>query len=109
MAIFRVDIFECDGDWNIYFRVMEIVGVNILNWSKGIAEWVGGDTAFISVVFSWRLPDAYQRAVWYKTQGYHVRAGGPAVWVRPKYLADVAEIGGEVDALIHHNPLTSIS
>lgn len=73
-------------------------------WTGGLADWVEEDTAFISVVFSWKLPDAYQRVIWYRSQGYRVRAGGPAVWVRPKYLADVAEIGGEVEAITHHNP-----
>lgn len=80
-----------------------------MGWSGGLAEWTEGNTAYISVVFSWKLPDAFQRAVWYMTQGYKVRAGGPAVWVRPKYLADVAEIGGEVDAIAHHNPKATIA
>lgn len=33
-----------------------------------------------------------------------MRAGGPAVSLMPDYLAEVAEIGGKVDALKHHNP-----
>lgn len=75
-----------------------------MSWSKGIAEWVEGDTAFISVAFSWKLPEAYQRAVWYKAQGYKVRAGGSGTYARKNYLEGVAELGGEVDALPHHNP-----
>jgi hypothetical protein len=78
-------------------------------WSKGIAEWVEGDTAFISVAFSWRLPDAYNRAVWYKAQGYKVRAGGSGTFARKNYLDGVAETGGNVDALIHHNPDATIA
>lgn len=75
------------------------------NWhSKGLAEWVEDNTAYLSVVFSWKLPEAYQKAIWYAAQGYHVRAGGPAVILNPEYLMDVAEVGGEVDALQHHNP-----
>ena len=73
-------------------------------WSKGLAEWIEGDTAFISVAFSWRLPEAYQRAAWYKVQGYTVRAGGPGLFACRTYLDGVAELGGEVDALVHHNP-----
>lgn len=80
-----------------------------MSWSGGFAEWIEDDTAYLSVVFSWRLPDAYQRAAWYKAQGYRVRAGGPAVWANRKYLADVAEIGGEVDALIHHNAQATVA
>lgn len=80
-----------------------------MGWVGGLADWTDSDTAYISVAFSWRLPDAYQRAVWYKAQGYRVRAGGPAVWANRKYLASVAELGGEVDALIHHNPQATIA
>lgn len=76
----------------------------LMNWSGGYIEWVEGNTAYISVVFSWLLGKAFQRAVWLKMQGYEVRAGGPAVSYNPKFLASVAEIGGEVDALSRHNP-----
>lgn len=80
-----------------------------MGWSGGLTDWVDGETAYVSVVFSWMLPLAFQRAVWYKAQGYQVRAGGPAVWMRPEYLAEVAEIGGEVDAITHHNPQATIA
>lgn len=76
----------------------------ISGWVGGVVEWTEGDVAFLSVVFSWDLPVAYQRAVWLRAQGYRVRAGGPAVALNPGYLDDVAEVGGEVDALPRHNP-----
>jgi len=75
-----------------------------MSWSKGLVEWTEGDTAFVSVVFTWHLPDAYMRCVWWRSQGYRVRAGGPAVSLMPDYLRDVAEVGGEVEALPRHNP-----
>jgi hypothetical protein len=80
-------------------------------WTGGLAEWTEGDTAFISVAFSYDLPKAYQRAIWFKSQGFKVRAGGPGMFAPSlrKYLADVAELGGEVDALIHHNPDATIA
>lgn len=82
-----------------------------MSWSNGLAEWIDGDTAFLSVAFSWRLPDAYQKAVWYHEQGYRVRAGGPGMFAPSlrKYLADVADLEGEIDALIHHNPQATIA
>ena len=82
-----------------------------MSWSNGLAEWIEGDTAYLSVAFSWRLPDAYQRAVWLRAQGYRVRAGGPGMFAPSlrRYLADVAELGGEVDALTHHNPQATIA
>jgi len=75
-----------------------------MGWSEGYAEWIEGDTAYISVAFSWKLDQAYQRAVWLKEMGYRVRAGGPAITLNPREIRDVAEIGGEVSALAHHNP-----
>lgn len=82
-----------------------------MGWSGGLAEWTDEEnkTAFLSVAFSWRLPDAYQKAIWYKAQGYKVRAGGPGMFVLRNYFADVADLGGEVDALIHHNPDATIA
>jgi len=75
-------------------------------WSGGYVEWVDGKRACISVVFSWQLQRAYQRAVWLRSQGYFVRAGGPAVALNPDFLAGVAIQlnGGSTKALPHHNP-----
>lgn len=72
-------------------------------WSKRIVEWIEGDTAFISVVFTWQLPQAYSRCVWYAQQGYSVKAGGTAVALLPGYLKDVAEIGEHIPCLWRHN------
>lgn len=73
-------------------------------WNGGLAEWTEGNTAYISVVFSWQLQDAFQRAVWYRMEGYDVRAGGPAVALNPSVMAGVADTRGAIDALPHHNP-----
>lgn len=81
-------------------------------WSNGFAEWVEDGTAYLSVVFSWRLPEVYSRALFYRAQGYKVRAGGAAVWANRKYatiLSEICEIGGDADALVHHNPLATIA
>lgn len=79
-------------------------------WSKGLAEWVEGDTAYLSVAFTWRLHDAYQRAIYWKALGYRVRAGGPGIFTRKTFLADVAEIGGDYpDAIARHNPMATIA
>lgn len=74
-------------------------------WVKGVAHWREGETAFISVAFTWRLPEARRVAEYYRSLGLAVRAGGPGVFTQRKYLADVAEVGGEVpDAIARHNP-----
>lgn len=74
-------------------------------WDNGLAEWIDGDTAYLSVAFTWRLSDAYQRAVWLRQAGYRVRAGGPGTFTRKGFLAEVAEVGGDApDAIGHHHP-----
>lgn len=81
-------------------------------WIGGLAEWTDGDTAYLSVAFTWLLDQAYARAIWYRALGYKVRAGGPALFnVKMKHeLADVAELGGDVpDALVRHNPAATIA
>lgn len=83
---------------------------NLMRWSNGLAEWTDGDTAYLSIAFTWRLRDAYQRAVFYRDQGFKVRAGGPAVFVRKHFMEDVAEIGGSIpDAVAKHNPLATFA
>lgn len=73
-------------------------------WSKRPVQWVNGDTAYISVVFTWQLPQVYSICVAYREQGYRVKAGGVAVKLIPEYLSQVAEYDGEVKALHRHNP-----
>lgn len=72
-------------------------------WLGGIAEWTDNDNVYLSVVFSWDLPKAYSKAIFWKSQGFSVKAGGPAVLMNPDYLSDVADIGGSLDALTRHN------
>ncbi len=83
-----------------------------VGWVDGLAEWIDGDTAYLSVAFTWRLNDAHARALWYRALGYRVRAGGPAIFLpsRRKLLEDVAEVGGEIpDAVTRHNPRATIA
>lgn len=80
------------------------------HWSGGLAEWTDGDTAYLSIAFTWRLNDAYSRAAWYRQAGYRVRAGGPGIFTRKHFLADVAEIGGAYpDAVARHNPMATFA
>jgi hypothetical protein len=73
-------------------------------WKSSFAEWIENDTAYLSIPFTWELQNAYQRAAMLNAEGYSVRAGGPAVSLMPDFLVDVAQIGGNVNALPHHNP-----
>ena len=38
-------------------------------WVRGLAEWTDGDTAYLSVAFTWLLDEAYQRAVFWRAAG----------------------------------------
>jgi hypothetical protein len=78
------------------------------NWSKGPVEWIEGDTAFLSVVFSWDVDAAFSRAVWLRQQGYRVRVGGPGVFVRKNEFEGLAEVGGSIpDVQRRHNPMAT--
>jgi hypothetical protein len=79
-------------------------------WIKGVAHWVENGTAMISVAFTWRLPEARRLAEYYQRLGYSVRAGGPGTFTQRKYLADVAEVGGDSsDAVARHNPMATFA
>ena len=76
-----------------------------MTWHSGLLEWRDDTTVNLSVVFSWQLQTAFSRAIWWRSLGMQVRAGGPAVALNPGFLADVAEIGDQApDALTRHNP-----
>lgn len=78
-------------------------------WPKRIVHWTEGEVAFLSVVFTWHLPQAYSLCCWYGQQGYRVRVGGVAVKQMPEYLSQVAEIGGDIDVLWRHNSLATFT
>lgn len=76
-----------------------------MKWSPGIVEWFEGEEAFLSVVFTWHVEQALERAQFWRAMGYRVRVGGPATHVLGREFAGVAEVGGDVpDAVARHNP-----
>ena len=86
--------------------------MELAKWHKGILEWRDGDTMNLSIVFTWHVADAYSRAVFWRRQGYKVRAGGPGVFVpvMKHHLSDVAEVGGDItDVVARHNPMATFA
>jgi hypothetical protein len=78
-----------------------------MTWSGGLAEWEEGNTTYLSVAFTWKLEEAYQRAQFARALGREVVAGGPALFlVKMKHrLADVADIQQHYpEAVTKHNP-----
>ncbi|WP_375458918.1 hypothetical protein [uncultured Enterovirga sp.] len=78
-------------------------------WVRGIAHWRDADTAYLSVAFTWRLPEARRVAEYYRAIGVkRVIAGGPGVFTQRKYVAEFAEIGDRIpDAIARHNPFAT--
>ncbi len=81
-------------------------------WIKGIAHWREAETAFISVAFTWRLPEARKLSEYYRAIGCtRVRIGGPGTFTMKKYLDKAipdAEIGGSIsDTMVRHNPMAT--
>jgi len=72
-------------------------------WSGGLVDWIEGDTAFVSCVFSWQLDKAYMRAIYFQSSGYRVKVGGPAIANNPA-MFQAFDLTGTPDALAHHNP-----
>ena len=84
--------------------------MRLAQWRKGLVEWVHGDTAYISVVFSWDAPKAFARAVHYRQMGYAVRVGGPGVFVLGQRFAEVATVGGLIhDTVRRHNAMATFA
>lgn len=83
-----------------------------MKWSNGLAEWEEGNTTFLSVAFTWKLDEAYSRALFARSFGRRVIAGGPALFlVKMQHeLAGVAEIQKDYpDAVTKHNPLATFA
>lgn len=83
-----------------------------MGWIGGLAEWHEGDIAYLSVAFTWKLDDAYSRALFAKACGRRVIAGGPALFqIKMQHeLVEVAEIGNEYpEAVTKHNPLATFA
>jgi len=80
----------------------------VYQWRKGIAQWTVKDTLYLSVVFTWQLPEAFDIASNSKKK---VIAGGPAVKLLPDYLSSVATIQQETifPALEFHNPMATFT
>lgn len=81
-------------------------------WVGGLAEWDDGDVTYLSIAFTWRIPEAYTRALIARALGKRVIAGGPALFQpsMKRELEDIAEIADHYpDALARHHPMATIA
>jgi hypothetical protein len=89
-------------------------GMSVLKkakWVGGLAEWVEGDIAYLSLAFTWKIHEAIDRAL-YQSQffGRRVIAGGPGLFPRQvrKLIEPVAEYQENyIDAVRFHNPMAT--
>jgi hypothetical protein len=99
-------------------------GYSLGSWPNGLAEWIEGDTAYLSIAFTWKLQEAWAKAVYYRALGYRVKAGGPGIFTHPLFLENLADLpplardakgnlirspGHYPDALRHHNPMATVA
>lgn len=77
-----------------------------MSWKySGLAHWAIGNRACVSVVFSWLIDQAFQIAIWYRSQGYVVLSGGPAVSHNNSIMSKVSDTSLDFpDAIAQHNP-----
>lgn len=81
-------------------------------WIGGLAEWIEGDTAYLSIAFTWKIEEAIEHAILHKFLGRKVIAGGPALFLPEmrKLIEPHADLGDKIpDALVHHNPMATIA
>lgn len=99
-----------------------------MKWIGGLAVWTDEETsprtAFLSIAFTWKIPEARRWAIYYGRLGYRVIAGGPALFLEKMraLLLDVAEvptvwrmIDGKLkqvpapkkDVVVRHNPMAT--
>lgn len=78
-------------------------------WRKGIAQWRIGKSLYLSIPFTWLLPEAKKIALGYSVGP--VFAGGPAIDLLPDFMAGIAQIGQQspVPPLPMHNPLATFT
>jgi hypothetical protein len=83
-------------------------GQKNMKWVGGLAEWQDHDTVYLSVAFTWKIPEAIDRAVYHSHFfGRKVVAGGPALFQTQmrRLIEPVAEYQEDFpDAVTYHNP-----
>lgn len=81
-----------------------------MSWIGGLAEWQEDGVCYLSIAFTYKLNDAYQRAMAAKNFGLRVVAGGPGIALMREHkmihpLMMVAELGDSYpDVIAKHNP-----
>ena len=79
--------------------------MHTVGWAKGVVAWKAAGTLYLSVPFTWLLPEAERMASEHKGK---VVAGGPAVKLMGAPWAETPE-STPYDVLAMHNPLATFT
>jgi hypothetical protein len=77
----------------------------MVGWAKGVVSWKAGGTLYLSVPFTWLIPEAQRMAAAHKGK---VVAGGPAVQLMGAPWAETPA-ATPYDVLAMHNPLATFT
>jgi len=83
-----------------------------VSWVGGLAEWEDGGTVYLSVAFTWKVPEAEARARFALALGKRVVVGGPALFTRQmsqRFEGWTSVSGTFPDAIARHNPDATIA
>jgi hypothetical protein len=81
-----------------------------ITWPKGPVYWTGGKTLYVSIPFTWNLPDVRIRLLQKSFMWERAVIGGPAVRLLPNYFDDLSHVTvGENDSSVLQriNPLAT--
>lgn len=80
------------------------------SWPKGPTMWIDGRVLFVSIPFTWNLPDMRQYLHQRHASWDSAIVGGPAVNLMPDYLADISSvtIGTDMPGVLQRvNPMAT--
>ena len=78
---------------------------SLITWPRTITEWQEGRTGYLSIPFTWLLPEAKQRILQRDMFVDRWVVGGPGVKLLPGCLADIADTGDEYPGVLQRvNP-----
>lgn len=77
-------------------------------WPRGPYYWIEDRILYISIPFTWNLPDVRAKILQHDFRYDRVIVGGPAVQLMPEYLKDIAETPGQLPGVLQKvNPFAT--
>ncbi len=64
----------------------------MIDWPRGITQWVEGDVGYMSIPFTWNLPEAVGILRQQRMGIRRWEVGGPAIMLMPGYLPEIPNV-----------------